>query len=721
MEFMDVTGAFFAPDGEPLSGAVSLKPSVPVIRVSDGVVVQSEVSFPVVDGRLSGRVVAPSEGVNPSAWSYRVVFKLKRPRNFSVSLRGFDFPAQTGTVDLNAVAPVPSPVVGDYVTRGERGADGVSVVSVAADGSDLVFTMSNGETFRTVLPVVPSKDGVVGRDGRDGGEVSGQLHRFFSPITYFWADWYNRDNSKWLRVTRGMPLGFVILNIGNGSGESLDPDFLEQSKRARNAGAKLLGYVRTDYGRRDRGEILAEIRNHREWYQVDGVFLDEAINGWGEQESLVPAFVELYQDIKSEFGEDFTVVTNPGSNTVQALVDASDVQMCFENSADKYLDTTFPDFYQQYPAERFWHVIHDATVENVPAVLERATYLRAGHLYVTDDKFVPSGDPQAPASNPYDDVPSQAILDAQRYWVTGTDTLDSALAEIPAGADGRGVLSITSEGDVGTVTYSDGSQSNFVLPRGLQGERGERGEQGTQGVPGASNTLSIGTVVGGSTASATVTGASPNQVLNLVLPKGDKGDAGAVGAVGPQGPAGNVTVSQAASTIQGNGYPEGVVSAPVGSLYVDLQETNGAVMWRKKSGTGSTGWVVLKGDTGWRKVSSDTSIVTPSYADAAMGGSGKGSHAIRRVDNQVHWLTYWYQNSSTSGKFAELPKGFRGQEMVPGGGYGTQEIARLGNTTLQQQNGQRLMVTSMNAGELRFYAQWNTDDPYPNTLPGSPA
>lgn len=460
MEFMNVTGAFYAPDGEPLSGSMTLKPSVPVIRVSDGVVVQSEVSFPVVEGKLSGRVVAPSDGVNPSAWSYRVVFKLKRPRNFSVSLRGFDFPAQAGTVDLNAVAPVPSPVVGDYVTRGERGADGVSVVSVAADGSDLVFTMSNGETFRTVLPVVPGKDGVVGRDGRDGGEVSGQLHRFFSPITYFWADWYNRDSSKWLRVTRGMPLGFVILNIGNGSGVSLDPDFLEQSKRARNAGAKLLGYVRTDYGRRDRAEILAEIRNHRDWYQVDGVFLDEGINGWGEQESLVPAFVELYQDIKSEFGDEFTVVTNPGSNTVQALVDASDVQMCFENSADKYLDATFPDFYQQYPAERFWHVIHDATVENVHAVLERATYLRAGHLYVTDDKFVPSGDPQSPASNPYDDVPSQAILDAQRYWVTGTDTLASG-SELPSGAIVGAVPIPVGNGVV--LTRKDGTQQIISL------------------------------------------------------------------------------------------------------------------------------------------------------------------------------------------------------------------------------------------------------------------
>ena len=39
-------------------------------------------------------------------------------------------------------------------------------------------------------------------------------------------------------------------------------------------------------------------------------------------------------------------------------------------------------------------------------------------------------------------------------------------------------------------------------------------------------------------ASATITGEAPNQVLNLVLEKGDKGDIGPTGPQGPQGPSG---------------------------------------------------------------------------------------------------------------------------------------------------------------------------------------
>lgn len=50
--------------------------------------------------------------------------------------------------------------------------------------------------------------------------------------------------------------------------------------------------------------------------------------------------------------------------------------------------------------------------------------------------------------------------------------------------------------------------------------------KGDKGDKGPSNILSIGTVKNGEVASATLTGESPNQILNLVLPKGDKGDKG---------------------------------------------------------------------------------------------------------------------------------------------------------------------------------------------------
>lgn len=54
--------------------------------------------------------------------------------------------------------------------------------------------------------------------------------------------------------------------------------------------------------------------------------------------------------------------------------------------------------------------------------------------------------------------------------------------------------------------------------KGEKGEPGERGETGLQGIPGPANHLSIGSVSTGEVAEATLTGETPNQSLNLVIP-----------------------------------------------------------------------------------------------------------------------------------------------------------------------------------------------------------
>lgn len=64
-----------------------------------------------------------------------------------------------------------------------------------------------------------------------------------------------------------------------------------------------------------------------------------------------------------------------------------------------------------------------------------------------------------------------------------------------------------------------------------------------------------------------------------------------------------VKQASAVSMYTGTGSPEGEVAAPVGSIYTDSAATNGAIRWIKTSGTGSTGWAVEYGDTGWRDMS----------------------------------------------------------------------------------------------------------------------
>ena len=93
-----------------------------------------------------------------------------------------------------------------------------------------------------------------------------------------------------------------------------------------------------------------------------------------------------------------------------------------------------------------------------------------------------------------------------------------------------------SKGDTGATgaTGATGPQGK----QGIQGETGATGATGPQGPSGPANVLTIGSVTSGKVASATITGEAPNQVLNLVLEKGDKGETGEKGATGDTGPQG---------------------------------------------------------------------------------------------------------------------------------------------------------------------------------------
>ena len=114
------------------------------------------------------------------------------------------------------------------------------------------------------------------------------------------------------------------------------------------------------------------------------------------------------------------------------------------------------------------------------------------------------------------------------------------------GADGItptlkvGTVTTLAAGSNATVTMSKNNNEytlNFGIPKGNKGDTGASGSGGEATV--VNPTITIGTVTNGDTASATITGDSPNYTLNLVLPKGAKGDKGDTGAAGIDGAKGD--------------------------------------------------------------------------------------------------------------------------------------------------------------------------------------
>lgn len=73
------------------------------------------------------------------------------------------------------------------------------------------------------------------------------------------------------------------------------------------------------------------------------------------------------------------------------------------------------------------------------------------------------------------------------------------------------------------------------------------------------------------------------------------------GPIGPAGPIGEVSLaylttalSTKQDTYTGTGSPNGVVTAAIGSEYIDTAAVAGQVLkWVKTTNTGSTGWLAL--------------------------------------------------------------------------------------------------------------------------------
>ena len=272
-------------------------------------------------------------------------------------------------------------------------------------------------------------------------------------MTYYWPDYYQDGKpgqfSKWAQTLKFRDnLGYVILNRNSGDWEAQEVDFQKQGELALGAGAKkVLFYIKTQYGaainpdaEANRGipnaakftkeYILEQLKRAKQWYGdlVQGVFLDEVINGWDSRKDRIPWYKDLIDTIRHENGLDFVIAINTGSNISQEVCNLDfDVCMMFEGTAAKFLEENptspiLPDHMKAYPSTRWWAVVHSVTSENYQKVFDKADNLAISHLYVTDGFLVE--DPQNggqwhPVGNPYENPPGAEIRELIIPWLKG--------------------------------------------------------------------------------------------------------------------------------------------------------------------------------------------------------------------------------------------------------------------------------------------------------------
>jgi hypothetical protein len=128
-----------------------------------------------------------------------------------------------------------------------------------------------------------------------------------------------------------------------------------------------------------------------------------------------------------------------------------------------------------------------------------------------------------------------------------------------------------------------------------------------------------------------------------------------------------VSYVQESSVLAGYGTPEGVYAAPIGFLYQQLDGANGATLWKKNTGTGTTGWVLITTSgtalVDFQKTSANFPEET-YYIAANVPALASGNPAI----NRLQFLPFFVSVKTTIDKIAFV--------VISGGGAGS--VARCG-------------------------------------------
>lgn len=297
-----------------------------------------------------------------------------------------------------------------------------------------------------------------------------------------------------------------------------------------------------------------------------------------------------------------------------------------------------------------------------------------------------------------------------------------------------------------------------IGPQGLTGPRGADGQQGLQGIQGERGQDGQPGPKGerGEQGQKGDTGErGPQGIQGTPGPKGENGRDG-VGIPQKLSIAGNVvtlsdgggsiTLPTAAATSSGNsgqvsqyeihgtGMPNGKVTAPIGTTYVDTAVTNGALKWIKRRGNDNQGWEVLTGDTGWRtlpivsklggsflKIRRKNDTIIYQFGGLSWGWFG----VIRRGG-----AGYQVQGSDRERNCYILglngvPQGFRSEASLIGGiyndkgiPYGTWYLGGAGDSNMLRFQFIDPVPTDRDIGDIRVsLITYLTSEPWPVTLP----
>ena len=235
--------------------------------------------------------------------------------------------------------------------------------------------------------------------------VPAYFYPSFDPAQSYWDE---------LTVAASKTKVTAIINPASGPGSAVNSEYVAAINTFRAAGGKVIGYVPTNYGGRAQADVLIDVNSYQNFYNIDGIFLDEMSN----LASNLGYYQSVYGSIKG-INNTYSIFGNAGTNTLESYLSAADVLVTFENQTG--YEANVPDAWtQNYAANRFANLLYNVDSESTMlSYIALADQRNVGYVYVTNDN---NANPSS-LNNPWDTLPS--------YWNAEVNTQQMAVTPLP--------------------------------------------------------------------------------------------------------------------------------------------------------------------------------------------------------------------------------------------------------------------------------------------------
>lgn len=239
----------------------------------------------------------------------------------------------------------------------------------------------------------PSRASTKGVDLASGTNRTGIYFPLFAPPGPLW------DNMLAYRNAHPSLPWIAVIDPLHGPGEQYDVDYDKNIKRLQGHDVTVLGYVSTKWASKSPDIVMQDIKKYNEWYDVDGILLDEMISDPGH-EGLYYNYTAYAKSLGMS-----PVIGNVGTDISPTYVGTVDAICTVEGDRTPPL-SRLKGWQQSYDKSNFLYITYSQSWIDPEYIAESTDYVNM--LYITDDTM----------PFPYDDFPTYldrvlAVLDPE--------------------------------------------------------------------------------------------------------------------------------------------------------------------------------------------------------------------------------------------------------------------------------------------------------------------